>query len=206
MFTGLIETTAKITVLKNNGLELQTELGSQVKKGDSLAVNGVCLTVANNNNNRLAFDFLPETYKSTSFQYLKVGNIVNLERAMAADGRFDGHIVSGHVDGLAKVLDITQRSDTYLLKLQAPDELVKYIAVKGSVALNGISLTVQNVNRDDFEVAIIPFTYEHTSLKTISRNDQLNLEVDLIARYLESLVAGQDKGLSYQKLMEKGCD
>ena len=167
MFTGIIEETGKILTITEKIVVIEADVVlKDTKIGDSIAVNGVCLTVTDLKNNSFSADISPETYKITALKELKTNSIVNLERAMAADGRFGGHIVSGHVDSIAKIISIEKQSEFYNIKIELNDSSSKYVVKKGSITIDGISLTVAEIQNNIISIAIIPHTYENTNLKT----------------------------------------
>jgi riboflavin synthase len=194
MFTGIIEATGEITGLEQVGGDLRAEITSDaldfsdVAIGDSICVSGVCLTVVTLAGNSFTVDISNETVSLTSFATLKTGARVNLEKAMQPSSRFGGHIVSGHVDGLAELVSRKTDGRSERLDFKAPAQLKKYIAAKGSVCLEGISLTVNAVTGDHFGVNIIPHTAQVTTFGELKPGDRVNLEVDIISRYLERLV------------------
>ncbi len=207
MFTGIIEEFGKI--LNITSKDITVECGTVLegtKLGDSIAVNGVCLTVVEILPKGFVADVSPETFKVTSLGDLHVGNLVNLERAMKADGRFGGHIVSGHIDGRGKFISCRPQGDFYELNVELPSELAKYVIKKGSIAINGISLTIAGVGVNTVKVAIIPHTYENTSLKELKNGDFVNIEVDMIAKYIEKFLStGDNKSrISLEFLQEHG--
>ena len=169
-------------------LELRTPLASQMKIGDSLANNGVCLTVVSQTPSTLGFDLLAETIKRSNLIDLKVGDLVNLERSMAASSRFDGHIVQGHVDTTAKLLAVETHGQDHRLEIELPREFAQYVVFKGSIAINGVSLTVAELDADRFVNWIIPHTWSQTNLRQLRPGNRANLEFDLIAKYVERLV------------------
>lgn len=159
-----------------------------IDKGDSIACSGVCLTVIDIINNLFTVQVSHETMKVTNLNTWKVGKEVNLEQAMRLSDKIDGHLVQGHVDGMIKILTIEQNLDSHEIELLCPQELIKFVAKKGSVTLNGVSLTVNSVINQGFTVNIIPYTWENTTFQYNKVNDYLNLEVDIIARYLDQLM------------------
>ena len=169
-------------------LEIQTALASQMKIGDSLSNNGVCLTVISQNASTLGFDLLAETVSRSNLIDLKAGDLVNLERSMAASSRFDGHIVQGHVDTTAKVLALETVGQDHRIEIELPHDFAQYIVFKGSIAVNGVSLTVAELNSDRFVNWIIPHTWAQTNLHRFRPGDRANLEFDLVAKYVERLV------------------
>ncbi|MCX7919503.1 MAG: riboflavin synthase [bacterium] len=189
MFTGIIEEVGKIRRMLrlNQSLHIQIEAAkvlSGLKIGDSIAVNGVCLTVVTFTGSGFEADIIPETVQRTTFSHVKVGDPVNLERAMQMHDRFHGHFVQGHVDGVGKISRIIRQSDTFELQITVPSELVHYIVPKGSIAVDGVSLTVVDVTRDSFRVALIPFTREQTTLGNKTVGSFVNIETDILAKYI----------------------
>jgi len=198
MFTGIIETMGKIASLEQVGGDLRAQIQSEdmdfgdVQIGDSICVSGVCLTAVTVAENSFTVDISNETVSLTSFATLKAGDQVNLEKAMQPASRFGGHIVSGHVDGLAELVSRMADGRSERLEFAVPEHLSKYIAAKGSVCLEGISLTVNSVSGNTFGINIIPHTAEKTTIGSLQPGQQVNLEVDIIARYLERLMSGGD--------------
>jgi riboflavin synthase len=204
MFTGIIEAKGTIKSLVNHGddIRLTVETGkldmSDVALGDSIATNGVCLTVVEFGEHFYSVDVSSETIKYTGFADYSSGSAVNLEKAMRADTRFGGHIVSGHVDGVGEVLSVTDHQRYVEIWVKAPDELAKYIAHKGSITVDGVSLTVNEVKGAAFMLWLIPHTLQETVMGTYAKGTKVNLEVDVIARYLERLMLG-DKAAQEEK-------
>lgn len=196
MFTGIIEAVGQIQSLKPQGddIRLTVSVGkldmSDVKLGDSIATNGVCLTVVDFSDTYFSVDVSPETIKRSGFADYDVGGKVNLEKAMQANARLGGHIVSGHVDGVGEVVSI-QPIDRWLeIWIKAPDNLAKYLAEKGSITVDGVSLTVNDVDGAKFMLTLIPHTLQETIIGQYKTGTKINLEVDVIARYLERLMLG----------------
>ena len=190
MFTGIIEITGKIEKLTENQLVIEApEIISDLKKGSSIAVDGVCLTVVDLSDQTFTADFMPETTKKTIILGYNSGNLVNLELPMKADGRFEGHMATGHVEGVGEIMDIHTSGNSHVLAVKIPDELVKYVVQKGSIALNGISLTVIDIQDNQFTVSIIPHTWEVTNLHALNVGDKVNIETDIMAKHLEKLMA-----------------
>lgn len=207
MFTGIIEEIGKVLEIQSEKITIGcVKVLENTKIGDSIAVNGVCLTVTELLQNSFVANISPETLKVTSLKNLKVGNFINLERAMKADGRFGGHIVSGHIDGCAKVIKITKNNDFYNFEFELNPSEVKYVIKKGSITINGISLTIAGVNNNTINIAIIPHTYENTSLKFLKSGDFVNIEVDMIAKYVEKFLLSSDNKsrISLEFLQEHG--
>lgn len=190
MFTGIIEEKGKVAVLEHGGSSLVIAAprlaGAPV--GSSVAVNGVCLTVVEATGKGARFDVVAETLRRSNLGSLSVGDQVNLELALAADGRFDGHIVQGHVDGQGTVDGVESGGAGVTLTISAPGHLMSQIVEKGSITIDGVSLTVASVARDTFSVALIPHTLELTTLGALEPGDTVNLETDVIAKYVQRLV------------------
>jgi riboflavin synthase len=196
VFTGIIESAGEVAIIevRNDGARLVVAaptVAEQACIGDSVAVNGVCLTVVEKGAGRVAFDAVNETLRRTSLGSLQVGHRVNLERPMRADGRFDGHIVQGHVDGTATLAAVIKEGTSRRLRFQLPPELLRYVVKKGSITVDGISLTVAALGADWFEVVIIPHTWQVTNLSGKSPGAQVNLEVDVLAKYVERLLSAR---------------
>lgn len=196
MFTGIIEDVGIIESLTPSGEDIRLSIKAQkldmsdVKLGDSIANNGVCLTVVALSKHGFSADVSHETIKRTGFAAYQAGSKVNLEKAMQANSRLGGHIVSGHVDGLGEVISISQVGRYVEVWVQAPDELAKYLAEKGSITVDGVSLTVNQVNGAKFLLTLIPHSLQETIIGLYQVGTKVNLEVDVIARYLERLMLG----------------
>jgi riboflavin synthase len=193
MFTGIIETIGTVTAIDGgpNGKRLTLEsdlVTSDLEVGDSIAVNGVCLTATTIEANRFTVDTIVETLDRTNLGSVDVGDSVNLERAMPASGRFDGHVVQGHVDGTGVITHRAPEGNGERWTVSAPPELLRYVAEKGSITVNGVSLTVAAVGETAFEIALIPHTLEVTAFGGASEGDAVNLEVDILAKYVERLL------------------
>lgn len=194
MFTGLIEEVGSIKGLskgaKSTVLTIQANeiLDVTTKVGDSIAVNGVCLTVTSISKNQFTADVMNETLKRSSLGDLKTGDAVNLERAMAAGGRFGGHIVSGHIDGTGTVVKITEDDNAVWYTIKAETSILRYIVEKGSITIDGISLTVAGLTDSTFQVSTIPHTRKMTNLSTKTAGSAVNLECDIVGKYVERLM------------------
>lgn len=205
MFTGIIQSVGEIAAIQPKGgdVRLYVKTGKlpvgNVQLGDSIATNGVCLTAVELPGDGFWADVSRETLDCTTVGNWQVGQRVNLEKAMTPETHFGGHIVSGHVDGLGEVVSIKQDARSWRFVLRAPKELAKYIAHKGSITVDGTSLTVNQVDGNEFDLNIVPHTLQETVMETYSVGSQVNLEVDIIARYLERLLLGD-------KAAEKGVD
>ena len=213
MFTGIIEEVGHVTgIAHENGNRRLTvaaaRLNHQLKQGDSIAVSGVCLTAVEITPRSFAADLAPETWKRTSFSRIKKDALVNLELPMRADGRFGGHIVQGHVDATGKFLglDRVQGADDYWLRIEIPPELARYVIFKGSLCIEGISLTVAQIEGTKVSAAIIPHTVKMTNLKSLKPGDPVNLEVDLVAKYVEKMIKGKsaNSSLTVERLVREG--
>lgn len=195
MFTGIIEETGTLCEIKKESLSAKVKIQCKkvlegTKIGDSIAVNGICLTVTSLAKDGFTADVMAETMRRSSLSELTVPGVVNLERAMAADGRFGGHIVSGHIDGTGKVTAIRQEENAVWYTIAAEPKLLRYIVEKGSVALDGISLTVAKVTDQDFQVSVIPHTRQETALTEKKTGSILNIECDVVGKYIEKLITG----------------
>jgi riboflavin synthase len=188
MFTGLIEAVGTIAEVRpvESGfrIRIRTAIAADVREGESVAVNGVCLTAINPRADEWQAEIGPETARVTSLGGLKTGALVNLERAMRADGRFGGHLVLGHVDGTGTVQAIRPDADFTWVSVGFPEPLAPYLIHRGSIAVDGISLTVAGLSRSNFDVQIVPFTWTHTNLPGLRIGDQINLECDMVGKYV----------------------
>lgn len=188
MFTGLIEAVGEISGLKRTPggicVRVHTSLGAELLPGDSVAVNGVCLTVVSADRTGLHADISPETARVTTLGAARRGALVNLERPLRADARLGGHFVQGHVDATAAVDEIRQDGDSHWLTIRFPSELASYIVRKGSIAVNGVSLTVAGADTQRFDVQIVPYTWTHTNIRGLKPGDAVNIECDVLAKYV----------------------
>ena len=190
MFTGIVEETGEVLQIGGGVLKLKASKvleGTQL--GDSIAVNGVCLTVTNMTKDSFSADVMPQTLRMSSLGQLKTGSRVNLERAMAADGRFGGHIVSGHIDGTGTVKELRKEGNAVWVTISADQSILRLIVEKGSIAIDGISLTVAKLTATDFSVSIIPHTGEETTLLSRKPGEIVNLENDVVGKYVERLLS-----------------
>jgi riboflavin synthase len=188
MFTGLVEAVGEVVECKptSGGIRLRigTTLARELAPGDSVAVNGVCLTVILAEPAEIHADIGPETLRVTTIGSLARGTLVNLERAMRADGRFGGHLVQGHIDAIGYIQDVRSDPSAQWITVSFPSQLAPYIVHKGSIAVDGISLTVAGLGADRFDVQVVPYTIEHTNLKAAQVRDRVNLECDLVGKYV----------------------
>ena len=191
MFTGLVQTKGKIAALAEGRLSVETPAPLGLAEGDSVAVNGVCLTATGIENGRFDADVMPETLRRTSLGALAEGDPVNLEPALRADGRLGGHIMQGHVDGTGTVASVREEGVARVVRIACAAELLRYVVEKGSIAVDGVSLTVSAVDEAGFEVSLIPETLERTTLGAAEPGRVVNLEVDVLAKYVEKLVGSR---------------
>jgi riboflavin synthase len=197
MFTGLIEEVGTVMALRasDRGTQLQIaapHTAGKIRSGDSVAVNGCCLTLSARRGNQLTFDLLEETIGRTNLKVPRPDTPVNLERALSADGRVGGHFIQGHIDCTAPILAFEERAGDHRLEVRLPAEFAHYVVSKGSIAMNGISLTVAEVLPESFVVWIIPHTKRHTNLDRAKAGDLLNLEFDILAKYVERMLSRRE--------------
>ena len=213
MFTGIIEEVGKITKIEQHGEDRRITIAAQntpgeLGTGNSVAVSGVCLTALDIKPKSFCADLAPETWVRTSFSRIHEGAEVNLELPMKADGRFGGHIVQGHVDGVGKLIafDRIADSENWWLHIEIPSEVEKYTVFKGSISIEGISLTVAKLEKNRCTIAIIPHTVEMTNLKSLKPGDPVNLEADLIAKYVEKMMTREEpqSSLTIEELVKQG--
>jgi riboflavin synthase len=213
MFTGIIEEIGRVAAIEVKGKQRRltvscSKLARELKQGDSISVSGTCLTAVQISKDSFAADLAQETWARTSFSRLQPGALVNLELPMRASGRFDGHIVQGHVDGTGTLVSLQPIAGgkDFLLKITVPSELTRYIVAKGSLSIEGISLTVAAIDGVEIQFAIIPHTAEMTNLSSLKPGNPVNLEVDVIAKYVEKMLAGRqaENSITLEKLVRSG--
>ena len=212
MFTGIIEEVGRVTHIEQDGENRRitvsaSEVPKELKPGDSVAVSGVCLTALDIKPGSFCADLAPETWIRTSFSRVHEGTLVNLELPMKADGRFGGHIVQGHVDGVGKLTAFERiaESGNWWLHIELPHDVEKYTVYKGSISIEGISLTVAQLEKNRCTIAIIPHTVEMTNLHSLKPGDPVNLEADLIAKYVEKMMNGDaESSLTVEDLVQQG--
>jgi riboflavin synthase len=212
MFTGIIEEIGRVSGIEQRGENRRITVAAakvprELKTGDSVAVSGVCLTALDIRPGSFCADLAPETWARTSFSRIHEGAAVNLELPMKSDGRFGGHIVQGHVDGVGKVISFERiaESENWWLQIDLPDSVEKYTVYKGSITIEGISLTVAQLEGNRCAVAIIPHTVEMTNLPSLKAGDPVNLEADLIAKYVEKMMKGDtESSLTVEDLVRQG--
>ncbi len=206
MFTGIVEETGKIKAITNSSICISaSKVLEDTKIGDSIAVNGVCLTVTDLKQNEFNADISQETLKVTALSELKNGSNVNLERALTLSSRLGGHIVSGHIDAVGKIYSISQEKEFYNISIEIPNEFKKYVVKKGSITINGISLTIAEENENIVTIAIIPHTYNNTALKDLKTGSNVNIEFDILAKYVEkNLSTKNNSNISVDFLQRNG--
>ena len=213
MFTGIVEETGTIKSFNalSNGAKLVVEcqkILSDINIGNSICVNGVCQTVTEYTDSSFTVMLSDETLNITNFSSAKQGDYVNLERALTLNTRLGGHIVSGHIDCIGKLVSVEKLSDFYNLRFEIPFEITKYVVYKGSITINGISLTVAEIQNNIFTAAVIPHTYQNTVLKYLKQGDSVNIETDILAKYVEKLLGLNDNktngNISMEFLKENG--
>jgi riboflavin synthase len=213
MFTGIVEEVGRVTRIEQRRENRRITIAAgnaakELKTGDSIAVSGVCLTALDIKPGSFCADLAPETWERTSFSHLREGALVNLELPMKADGRFGGHIVQGHVDGVGALIALERISDSenWWLRIELPDDVERYVVYKGSICIEGISLTVAKLDGRSCTLAIIPHTVERTNLNSLQPGDPVNLEADLIAKYVEKMMAREpaESVLTVEELVQQG--
>ena len=213
MFTGIVEEVGRIAGIKQRGENRRITVAAErtpkeLRTGDSVSVSGVCLTALDIKPGSFCADLAPETWVRTSFSRIHEGALVNLELPMKADGRFGGHIVQGHVDGVGKLISFERiaESENWWLEIELPEDVEKYTVFKGSISIEGISLTVARLAGNRCTVAIIPHTVEMTNLHSLKVGDPVNLEADLIAKYVEKMMKGEagESSFTIEELIEQG--
>ncbi len=205
MFTGIIEEIGKVTSAQAGKLVIASgEVLKGMQLGDSIALNGACLTITSLDAETFSVDLMPETLRQSNLGLLLSGDEVNLEHPLALGGRLGGHLVQGHVDQTGKVTQVRQEGEAVIIRLEAPSELMRYIAKRGFVAVDGVSLTVIDCDRSSFQVSLVEYTQKHTILGKRKAGDLVNLEVDIIAKYVEGLTQARSEGISVDFLKEHG--
>lgn len=206
MFTGLVENTGRVSSIKKFGgglrVSIKPDVNIEVQIGESISINGVCLTVVENDKD-IIFEISPETLRSTNFETLKINDKVNIERALRLSDRLGGHIVTGHIDGTGTIVDKKQKGEFTFYTFGAPAGILKYLVKKGSVAVDGISLTVIDINSRTFSIAIIPHTLTATNIWDKGIGDMVNVEVDIIGKYVEKFIGKKDSDANLMELLEE---
>jgi len=209
MFTGIIKETGKIKGIKKSPkatiFSIQTKSILKNKKiGDSIAVDGACVTITKIDNNIFDFDAMPETLEITTLGTTKIGDTLNLEPALTLNQALDGHLVQGHVDEVGTIDNLIKENDKVQLKISHTKEISQFLAFKGSVTINGVSLTISDLGKDTFSVDLIPHTLKLTNLNDLKKGNKVNIEIDTIARYLKNLLDSKEKETKYEFLKERG--
>jgi riboflavin synthase len=189
MFTGIIEEMGKLKNLKQKGefynLAIESKkIITKVNIGESIAVDGICLTLKERGKNLLYFDLIKETYQNTRFRYLRIGELLNLETSLKIGDSISGHFISGHIDCIADVTNVKKKRETAEIEIKIPNSFLKLIVLKGSIAVNGVSLTIQEIIRDKIKIGIIPYTFENTNLSLLKTGKKVNIEFDILAKYV----------------------
>ncbi|MDR3049495.1 MAG: riboflavin synthase [Elusimicrobiota bacterium] len=205
MFTGIIEDIGTVQSISDSRICIESNLGG-IKKGDSISINGVCLTVVFIDKNFISFDYSPRTDKITNLSSLKPNSKVNLERALTLSTRLGGHIVSGHIDSTAKIKNIQKLDKFFKVDFSCGQEILKHCADRGSIAIDGISLTIAESSVSGFSVFIIPETFNNTIMQFKKPQDSVNIETDILAKYIEKIISGgvTPKGISLEVLKDNG--
>ena len=205
MFTGIVEEIGKVKGVSPGRLNIEaSKVIEGTKPGDSISVSGACLTVTSISNKDFCVEVMPETIRHTNLGRLQFGDAVNLERAVPADGRFGGHFVQGHVDDVGKVLSLKPEEGAFIARISAPSHLMSYVVSKGFIAVDGVSLTVNDYDDFSFSVSLVAYTREYTTLGIIKPGDIVNLEVDIIAKYVDRLKQRDNRGVTLDFLEEHG--
>jgi riboflavin synthase len=205
LFTGIIEEIGRINLIQPNKIMIKADKVLEgTELGSSIAINGICLTVTDFNTDSFSAGIQPETLRRTNLGFLKIGDEVNLERPIVMGGRLGGHLVQGHIDNTGRVASIRREQEAILIQIETPHQLMRYIAVKGFVAVDGLSLTVVELGEDSFTISLIEYTQRHTTIGKKKIGDVVNLEVDIIAKYVESLAKTSADGVTFDFLKEHG--
>ena len=205
MFTGIVEEVGTATLVGEGRLSFASRHALQeLAIGDSISVNGACLTITSIEEEVFSVDVMPETLRRTNLVDLKVGDPVNLEKPLTLSSRLGGHIMQGHVDGRGRVLSVTPEGEAMIMEIEAPTDLMRYIVAKGFIGVDGASLTVMDRREETFTVSLVSYTWENTTLRERNPNDWVNLEVDILAKYVEQLIKGDNSGVSLYSLAQQG--
>lgn len=210
MFTGIIEEIGEVKTISkfNNALKIKIsakKVLEDIKTGDSISTNGVCLTVTDFTNSDFVVDAVEETVKSTNLLNLKIKDKLNLERALTLSSRLGGHIVQGHIDSIGEIINIRKKDLSTIYEIKVSNSILDLIVTKGSITLNGVSLTVSKVNKNSFEISVIPETIKKTNIENLNIKDKVNLETDIIGRYIQKLIYKENENnISLKFLLENG--
>jgi riboflavin synthase len=205
MFTGIIEEIGIVKETSRDSLTFEAnKVFEETREGDSVSVNGVCLTVISLENHGFSVNVMPETLRCTNLGNLRYGDLVNMERALVLGGRLGGHLVLGHIDDLGEVIDVTGEETANIMRILAPTKLMPYMVNKGFIAVDGVSLTIISLDDSSFAISLVSYTKENTTLGKKRRGDIVNLEVDILAKYVENLQEQRRQSLSFEFLGEHG--
>ncbi|MDH5696668.1 MAG: riboflavin synthase [Dehalococcoidia bacterium] len=205
MFTGVVEEVGRVISAPSGGLAIAASgVLEGMERGASMAVNGVCLTVTNFDSNSFSVDVMPETLKRTNLGLLKAGDGVNLERPLTLGGRLGGHLVQGHVDDTGSVASVTRSGEAMVIRFEAPPQLMPYMVEKGFIAIDGVSLTIVSKDTNSFQVSVVDYTRKHTTLGSRRASDLVNLEVDIIAKYVKQFSQADSPEITIDFLQEHG--
>ena len=205
MFTGIVEEFGRVTSAEREKLTITaSDVLQEMEPGGSIAVNGVCLTIINFNSNSFSVDIMPETLRRTNLGLVSAGDRVNLERPLALGGRLGGHLVQGHIDATGRVASVVSEGGAVMIRFEAPSEVMQYVVEKGFIAIDGISLTITTKNTGSFWVSVVDYTQKHTTLGNRQVGDLVNLEADIIAKYVEQLSQPRSTGITNDFLQEHG--
>jgi riboflavin synthase len=205
VFTGIVEEIGRVILSRPGNLTVAAgKVLESIEEGASMAVNGVCLTVTSFDNKSFSVEVMPETLDKTNLGMLKAGDEVNLERPLSLGGRLGGHLVQGHIDDTARVISVSQRGDSILVGFETPPRLIAYIVEKGFIAVDGVSLTVVSKDNSSFQVSLVGYTRQHTILGKLRVGDLVNLEADIIAKYVEQFNQKRSSGITIDFLQEHG--
>jgi len=205
VFSGIVEEVGKVASAQTGNLVIAvSSVLTEMKLGDSIAVNGVCLTIASIDADSFSVDVMPETSRKTNLDLLRVGDSVNLERALSLGGRIGGHLVQGHVDDKGRVTSVTWEGGTSLIRFDATSQVMRYVVEKGFIAVDGISLTVASKDTGSFLISVVDYTQKHTTLSNRRAGDLVNIEVDIIAKYVEQLNQAALPSITVDYLQESG--
>ena len=205
MFTGIIEEIGEISSITKSTITIKSKtVLEDAKLGDSIAVNGVCLTVIDLKQDEFTVNVSEETFKITNFSELKTGNLVNLERALTLSTRLGGHIVTGHIDTVGEIISIVDKNEFYDLSIKFDKTFENYVVKKGSITIDGISLTIADLSNNTVSLAIIPHTFNNTILKTLKSKDSVNIEFDILAKYVEKNLSTKNNSITMNFLEENG--
>lgn len=209
MFTGIIEELGTVRNIRKKSDSAILEIGAnkifkEMSIGDSLAVNGACLTIVKLNEYSFSFDVINETLDSTNLKFLKAGDRVNLERPLKLSSLLSGHLISGHIDYIGRIAGLKKTKDIFEISIRIPDEFMEFVIPKGSIAVDGVSLTVSNIENDTFSVCLIPFTETMTTLGLKKKQDFVNIELDIIGKYVKYIIRGKKEAVTEEFLRERG--